>query len=244
MIRYVLFAWLFIFAAILAPAFAQAQIFRRGGCFNGHCAPVHHSKEIVREVIQAPDTIQTFVFNNISPPGDLAPRGQTVYGVSRALEYNSPNSALYLDNTRRALEVASEFTSAARGLDGEILQAASIDARGRAVEAAFRALSTETLQSRSTSYRVTLKNGLPVIDELPQEPAPGRLALTAGTGCAKCHTGDGEGAKKFSLDRPLTLEDFARGEAAINSGAMPPKSNLSKIEKSMEVLKLSRLVVE
>lgn len=262
MIRYVLFSWLFIFAALLAPAFAQAQIFRRGGCFNGHCAPhVVHAAPVVKEIFQAPDNLQTFIFNNIAPPGPLNPTADTVYGVSRALEWNAPNGALIHDNVRRSLDFATSATIEGRQLDSEIVRVATIDSegraageRGRAFAEAFRAFNGDPQQARGVGFEqvtLTLRNGkVEAIQRLdPQQlqqpvgdaPQP-RLALGAGVGCAKCHTGDGEGAKKFSLDGPLSLEDFARGEAAINSGAMPPKSNLSKIERSMEVLKLGRLV--
>jgi len=226
----------FVIAALgIFPPAANAQIFRRG-CNTCYAAPkvFHHAPAVVKQ----PDFLQTFVFNNISPPGDLSPRGDTVYGVSRALEYNSPNSALYLDNARRALEVSSEFTSAARGVDADILAAATVDAQGRAVEAAFRALKPD-ITARSTTTTIRLRNGIP---EFTEETPVAR----GGFSCAKCHTGDGAGAKRYSLDGPLTLEKYLQGKEAIESGSMPPKPAppLSESEKAIAVLRLGRLVEE
>ncbi|WP_145085561.1 hypothetical protein [Anatilimnocola aggregata] len=101
--------------------------------------------------------VQNFIFNKIAPAGDLAPKAPTVYGLARALEYYAPNSALYLDNARRALEVSSEFTSSAHGLDGEMLQAATIDAQGRAVEAACRAVRPDACGAQTRSLKVTVR---------------------------------------------------------------------------------------
>lgn len=233
----VVFCQMFV-TAHLAEACNRCGIFGRG-CRFVH-APVHHAPVVVKEVVQR-DVIQNLIFNNIAPIGDLAPRGDTVYGVSRALEFVAPNSALYLDNAKRSLEVSSEFTAAARGLDSEILDVERTNARGRAVEAAFRALRDETTTTRSTTTKITLRNGIPVFDEpLPAEPEP--VARGVGLTCARCHTGDGDGAKKFLMDGPLTLQQFVRAKAAVDAGDMPPKSNLTEAEKALEVLKLSRLV--
>lgn len=238
------FAELFVTAEL-----SQAQIFgRRSGCSTGHCyvPPVVHHVPVVHHepaLVKAPDLIQTFVFNNIAPPGDLSPRGTTIYGVSRALEYNSPSSALYLDNTRRALEVASEFTSAARGVDSEILAAASIDAQGRAVEAAFRALKPD-VTARSTTTTIRLRNGFPVFEEEPQAVPRGAVG---GFTCLKCHAADSGNAgalARYKLDGPLSLEQYAKGKAAIEAGTMPPKTALAPIEKDRLVLQLGKLVEE
>jgi len=224
-------------AIFLVPAVANAQLFRRGS--TGHCAPVVHAKVVHADpvIVRQQDTIQNFIFSNVANPVSLDPRGDTLYSVSRALEYNSPNSALYLDNARRALEVSSEFTGAARGIDSEILQAASIDARGRAVEAAFRALKEEPTGIGSRTTRITLKNGLPVFDEEPQP----RAAL-GGISCLKCHGPDGSAAAKFVIDDSFSEAAFSRAKAAIDDGSMPPKQALSEAEKVRELLRLSRLV--
>lgn len=225
---FVAMAFVFVFGAD-----ANAQLFRRS-CSTGHCFTPHVAPTIVR----APDNLQTFIFNNISPPLSLDPRGDTIYGVSRALEYNSPNGALYLDQARRALEVSSEFTAAARGVDSEILQAASIDAQGRAVEAAFRALRPDvTARSTSTTTRITLKNGIPVFEEEPQP-----RGAVGGISCLKCHAVGGSAAEKFVIDDTYDLKQHMKAEAAINAGTMPPKSILSEAEKAQVRLQLGKLV--
>lgn len=222
---------------------AATQVFACGRCgrFGRSChfaAPVHH---VAPAIVKAPDTIQNFIFNNIAPPGDLAPRGETVYGVARALQYNSPDSSLYLDNARRALEFAGETTVSARTIDSLTLDAAQVDARGRAVEAAFRALAPEgATVARSTTTRVTIKNGIPQFDELPANPVP--RAAFGGLTCLRCHAVDGPAAAKFVIDDTFDEDQFTRAKAAIDAGTMPPKSNLSEAEKTREVLKLGRLV--
>lgn len=221
-----------MFAANQLMACNRCGIFGRG-CRFAH-VPVHHAPAVVK----APDTIQNFVFNNIAPPGDLSPRGETVYGVARALEYNSPNSALYLDNVRRALEFAGESTVSARTIDSLTLDAAQVDARGRAVEAAFRALApADGSVTRSTTTRVTIKNGIPQIDEEPQP-----VARSGQMSCLKCHAVDGSAAKRFVIDDTFDIDQMARAKAAIESGDMPPKSNLTEAEKLRLVLQLGRLV--
>jgi hypothetical protein len=219
-VNQIVFSWFIAMAAVMIfPPLANAQLFGRRGCSTGHCfvPQVHHAPAVV----ESPDFVQTFVFNNIAPPGDLSARGDTLYGVARALEYNSPNSALYLDNAKRALEVSSEFTSAARGVDSEILQAATIDAQGRAVEAAFRALKPDvTATARSTTTTIRLRNG----------------------SCLKCHAPDGSAAERFVIDDTYDLAKHMKAEAAIESGAMPPKSNLSPAEKATIRLQLGKLV--
>lgn len=226
-----------MFAATQAYACNRCGIFGRG-CRFAH-APVHHAPAAI---VKAPDTIQNFVFNNIAPPGDLSPRGDTVYGVARALEYNTPNSALYLDNVRRALEFAGESTVSARTIDSLTLDAAQVDARGRAVEAAFRALAPDgAAVTRSTTTRVTIKNGIPQIDDLPNEqPVPRGFA--GGISCLKCHAVDGSASKRFVIDDTFDLDQMGRAKAAIESGDMPPKSNLTEAEKLRLVLQLGRLV--
>jgi hypothetical protein len=226
-----------------ASACGKCGIFGRGCRYVAptYHAPVYHAPAVVKEVVQR-DVIQNLIFNNISPIGDLSPRGDTVYGVSRALEYSAPSSALYLDNTRRLIETASEFTAAARGLDSEILEVEKTNARGRAVEAAFRALREETSTTRSTTTRITLRNGVPVFEEeVPAEPIPQPRAF-AGLNCATCHGPEGKAAKAFLMDGPLTLEQFARAKEAVESGAMPPKSNLTDAEKLSLVAKLGAQV--
>lgn len=253
MTRYVYATLLFLFVLlVIVPASfgcGRCGIFGRGCRFAApvHHAPVHHAAP----VIKAPDTIQNFVFNNIAPPGDLAPRGATVYGLSRALEYNAPNSALYLDNARRALEFAGDTTVSARTIDTLTLDAAAVDARGRAVEAAFRSLAPDSAAvTRSTTTRVTIKNGFPVIDEL--SPLPRNLKgdaehapITrhdATISCLKCHAVDGPAASKFVIDDTFDEVKFTRAKAAIDAGTMPPKTNLSEAERARELLKLGRLV--
>lgn len=216
----------------------RCGIFGRG-CRFAHAPVVHHAPAAI---VKAPDSIQNFVFNNIAPPGDLSPRGDTVYGVARALEYNSPNSALYLDNARRALEFAGETTISARTIDSLTLDAAQVDARGRAVEAAFRALAPDgAAVTRSTTTRVTIRNGLPVIDEQP-DPQPVARGLGGQISCLKCHAVDGSAAEKFVIDDTFDLNQFTRARAAIDSGDMPPKSRLTEAEKARELLRLGRLV--
>jgi hypothetical protein len=228
---------------------SSADACNRCGIFGRGCryvapvyhAPVYKAPHVVKEVVQR-DVIQNLIFNNISPIGDLSPRGDTVYGVSRALEYSAPSSALYLDNTRRLIETASEFTAAARGLDSEILDVEKTNARGRAVEAAFRALRDETETTRSSTTRITLRNGIPVFEEeVPAEPIPQPRAF-AGFNCATCHGPEGKAAKTFLMDGPLSLDDFARAKEAVESGKMPPKSNLTEAEKLSLVAKLGAQV--
>jgi len=234
-----------------ASACGRCGIFGRG-CRFAHAPVVHHAAPAI---VKAPDTIQNFVFNNISPPGDLAPRGATVYGLSRALEYNAPNSALYLDNARRALEFAGDTTVSARTIDTLTLDAAAIDARGRAVEAAFRSLAPDTATAtRSTTTKVTIRNGIPVIDELPTLPAlpaqddpppvPRDLPLRPvdNVTCMRCHGKEGVAASEFLLDGPLTLEQFAKAKDAIEAGRMPPKTNLTPAEKLSLVARFGKLV--
>jgi hypothetical protein len=235
----IFFAIVVVFCELVATAELSAcnrcGIFGRG-CRFAH-APVHHAPAAI---VKAPDTIQNFVFNNIAPPGDLSPRGETVYGVARALEYNSPNSALYLDNVRRALEFAGESTISARTIDSLTLDAAQVDARGRAVEAAFRSLAPDSSSvTRSTSTRVTIKNGIPQIDD---EPAAVPRGAIGGISCMKCHAADGSAAKRFVIDDTFDIDQMAKAKAAIESGDMPPKSNLTEAEKLRLVLQLGRLV--
>lgn len=226
-----------LFAAAELSACGRCGIFGRG-CRH---APVHHAPVFHAPIVKAPDVLQTIIFNNISPPGDLSPRGDTVYGLSRALEYNSPNSSLYLDNARRALEFAGETTVSARTIDTLTLDAASIDARGRAVEAAFRQLAPDSASvSRSSTTRVTIKNGLPQIDELPQDQPIARDI--GGNVCMKCHAVDGSASKRFVIDDTFDMEQMAKAKASIESGDMPPKSNLTEAEKLRLVLQLGRLV--
>jgi hypothetical protein len=229
--------------ANVADACGKCGIFGRGCRYSApvYHTPVYKAPHVVKEVVQR-DVIQNLIFNNIAPPGDLSPRGDTVYGVSRALEYSAPSSALYLDNTRRLIETASEFTAAARGLDADILDVEKTNARGRAVEAAFRALREETSTTRSTTTRITLRNGVPVFEEeVPPQPIPQPRAF-AGFNCATCHGPEGKAAKAFLMDGPLSLDDFARAKEAVESGTMPPKANLSESEKLSLVAKLGGLV--
>lgn len=227
-------ATVIVFVELFAASQAHAQLFGRRGCSTGHCFTPH----VAPTVVKSPDFVQTFVFNNIAPPGDLSPRGLTTYGVARALEYNSPNSALYLDNARRALEVSSEFTSAARGVDADILAAATVDAQGRAVEAAFRALKPDvTATARSTTTTIRLRNGIP---EFTDEAAP--VARGAGFSCLNCHAAGASNADKFVIDDTFTLEKWQQAEDAINAGRMPPKSALTPAEKAAVKLKLGKLV--
>jgi mono/diheme cytochrome c family protein len=239
----IVFVFFELFAiANVADACNRCGIFGRGCRYvaPAYHAPVYHAPAVVKEVVQR-DVIQNLIFNNIAPPGDLSPRGDTVYGVSRALEYSAPSSALYLDNTRRLIETASEFTAAARGLDSEILDVEKTNARGRAVEAAFRALRDETSTTRSTTTRITLRNGVPVFEEeVPAEPIQPRAF--AGFNCATCHGPEGKAAKAFLLDGPLSLDDFARAKEAVEAGTMPPKSNLTESERLSLVAKLGGLV--
>ena len=233
-------------AAILFCLLFANVAFSCGRCgrFGRSCAfhaPVHHAP-VHHAIVKAPDIIQNFVFSNIAPPGDLSPRGETVYGVSRALEYNSPNSALYLDNVRRALEFAGESTVSARTIDSLTLDAAQVDARGRAVEAAFRALApADGSVTRSSTTRVTIKNGIPQIDELPHDQPVARGDI-GGNVCMKCHAVDGSASKRFVIDDTFDLDQMAKAKLAIESGDMPPKSNLTEAEKLRLVLQLGRLV--
>jgi hypothetical protein len=95
---------LFVTANVAQPC-GKCGVFGRGCRYS---APVYHAKPYVAPVVvKAPDNISTFIFNNVADPGFLAARSDTVYGVSRALEYSAPSSALYLDNTRRLIETAS-----------------------------------------------------------------------------------------------------------------------------------------
>ena len=239
MIRYVIatFAFLFLLLVLVPASFGCGRCGRFGRACSFAHAPVHHAPV---EVVKAPDILQTIIFNNIAPPGDLSPRGDTVYGVARALEYNSPNSALYLDNVRRALEFAGESTASARTIDTLTLDAAQVDARGRAVEAAFRALApADGSVTRSTTTRVTIKNGIPQIDDLPADPAP---VARGGISCLKCHAVDGSASKRFVIDDTFDIDQMVRAKAAIESGDMPPKSALTEAEKLRLVLQLGRLV--
>lgn len=242
MIRYValFFAFCFFVLGIIPASFGCG----RCGLFGNKCrfvnhAPVHHVAPVVAK---AADFNQNIIFNNIQPPGDLAPRGTTVYGLSRALEYNAPNSALYLDNARRALEFAGDTTVSARTIDTLTLDAAAVDARGRAVEAAFRSLAPDSAAiSRSTTTRVTIRNGLPVIEDNPPLAAPLPRNF-GGLTCLKCHAVDGSAAAKFVIDDTFDLQKFMSAEAAINDGRMPPKATLSKAEKASIRVQLGKLV--
>lgn len=221
---------------MLVPPLAHGQ--RRFGCSGGCYTPVVHHAPVVRNI----EYPQTFIFNNIAPPGDLSPRGLTTYGVSRALEYNAPSSALYLDIARRSLEVASEMGGNARGVDADILQAASIDAQGRAVEAAFRALKPDvTARSTSTTTKITLRNGIPVFEDVQPEAQAVPRDLS-GNICLKCHAVGGSAAAKFVIDDTFTFAKYQKAKAAVESGSMPPKAALTDAEKDAVVLKLGKLV--
>lgn len=218
---------------MITPTLSSAQIFRRG-CSTGHCfTPVHHAPAIVK----APDHIQTFVFNNVANPVSLDPRGDTLYGVSRALEYNSPSSALYLDIARRSLDVASEMGGNARGVDADILEAMKVEARGRAVSEAFRALREDTTTtSTSSTTRITLKNGLPVFEEAPLPRGLDSIS------CLKCHAPGASAAAKFVIDDTFDFRRYLQAKDAVESGRMPPKVALPEDEKAKVVWQLGKLV--
>lgn len=235
------------FVAMLFTFLADASACGRCGIFGRGCrfaASAHHVPHVAAKEVVQRDVIQNLIFNNIAPPGDLAPRGTTVYGLSRALEFNAPNSALYLDNARRSLEVSSEFTSAARGLDSEILDVERTNARGRAVEAAFRALREDTTETtRSTTTTIRLRNGVPVFDEQDELPPVPRAPLAVGAlTCTKCHGPEGKAFKAFPMDGPITFERYLQGKAEIEAGRMPPNAGLNETQQDHAVLQLGRLV--
>jgi mono/diheme cytochrome c family protein len=102
-------------------------------------------------------------------------------------------------------------------------------------------LREETSTTRSTTTRITLRNGVPVFEEeVPAEPIQPRAF--AGFNCATCHGPEGKAAKAFLLDGPLSLDDFARAKEAVEAGTMPPKSNLTESERLSLVAKLGGLV--
>ena len=136
------------FAALLFTFLAEASACNRCGIFGRGCrfashAPVHHVPHVEKAVVRE-SAVQNFIFNNIAPTGDLAPRGDTIYGLSRALDYNAPSSALYQDNLRRLIDLGTELTVSSRDLDSNLTRALEIDAKGRAIEAGFRALASDT----------------------------------------------------------------------------------------------------
>lgn len=188
-----------------SPAFCcgKCGIFGRGCRFASH-APVHHVPHVEKAVVREA-SVQNFVFNNIAPAGDLAPRGDTIYGLSRALDYNAPSSALYQDNLRRLIDLGTELTVSSRDLDSNLTRALEIDAKGRAIEAGFRALASDTTtETRSRSVKVTIReDGTPDITHLdepqgvPREAPPSEVLgqggrrepanVFWGLGCIQCH---------------------------------------------------------
>lgn len=246
------------FVALLFTLLADASACNRCGIFGRGCrfashvqhhAPAH-VPHVEKEIAVQDRAVQNFIFNNIAPLGDLSPRGDTSYGVSRAFEYNAPSSSLYQDNLRRLLDLGSELTVSSREIDGNLSRVLETDAKGRAFEAGMRALrvdSTEVASSRSV--KVTIReDGTPDVthfDEPQGAPRARDGAFTLGAlSCLKCHNKPaGEAPKGIVIDGgPINLDQFERFKTAVDSGSMPPKANLGDSARAVEVLKLSRLV--
>lgn len=239
-----------IFAAeMFAANQAQAQLFgRRGNCSTGYCAPhVHHAAPVVKER----DFIQQIFF--AAPAGYIAPVGETTYGLARALDLIAPDANAFLNNSNNHITAASVSTSAARQVSSDVLAVESLNAQERQINAkargivdAARALSGDFAIDQPRSLVLTMRNGVyesvrEIKPDVPADPAPvprnfGQLT------CLKCHAPEGSAATKFVIDETFDEARYDKARAAIESGAMPPKANLSEAEKSRELLKLGRLV--
>lgn len=243
-----IFIAILAFAAIFPPC-ANAQLFgRRSSCSTGYCAPhVHHTAPAVKQR----DFIQQIFF--AAPAGYIAPVGESVYGLSRALDLNAPDANAFLNNSNNHITAASVSTSAARQVSADTLAVESLNAQERQIVAKargaadlVRAFANEPSGDQPRSLLLTMRNGQyeSVREIAPTLPAQDTVVprnfgqLT----CLKCHSPEGSAATKFVIDEAFDEARFAKASAAIASGAMPPKSNLSEAEKARELLRLSRLV--
>lgn len=243
MIRYVYAAWLFIAVVLVAPLFANAQLFRRGSCNTGHCAPVHHVSAVKQR-----DFIQQIFF--AAPAGYIAPVGETNYGLSRALDLIAPDPNAFLNNSNQHIAAASSSSAAARQVSADVLAVEQtnaierqITAKARGIVDAARALAGDVPVDQPRSLVLTMRNGVyeSAREIRPDEPA----ARNVGVGeisCMKCHAAGGSASDKFVIDDTFDEIKMARAKTAIESGSMPPKKNLSEAEKLREVLRLGRLV--
>lgn len=258
MLRFVAFIVLMAFASTALPC-------NRCGRFGNSCSfrAVHHvphAPYVAPAIVKSPDFIQNIQFFHVAPVGDISPRADTVFGTSRTISYNAPNSALYLDQNRRSQESISEGTAAARGLDSEFYALAGVIEEGQAAESrargfaeAFRAFQGEPRARGIGLEQVTisLKNGkvesIQRVDPLAnptlpaQDPAPVPRSF-GGLTCLKCHAPEGSAATKFVIDETFDEAKFAKAKLRIDDGSMPPKGNLTEAEKARELLRLSRLV--
>jgi len=255
MIRYVSLFFAFCFFVLtLVPASFGCN---RCGLFGNKCrfAPVvHHAAPVVAKT---PDFNQNIIFNNIAPPIDLAPRGETVYGLSRALSYNAPNSALYHDNVRRALEFSGEATGLAKALDSEFYGlAATIEdgeaaaTRARGFAEAFRAFQGEP-KARGVGFEqvtISMKNGkvesIQRVDPLAnsdQVATPRGIGggLFATLGCTTCHSGD-KPKGDLDLSGLVSNEKFQlslqRAADPNENNRMPPKEKPRLPARKLQLL--------
>lgn len=232
------------FTALLFTFLAEASACNRCGIFGRGCrfAPAHHVPHVEKVAVQE-RAVQNFIFNNIAPVGDLAPRGTTIYGLSRALDYTAPTSALYQDNLRRLIDLGTELTVSSRDIDSNLTRALEIDAKGRAIEAGFRALASDTsTETRSRSVKVTIReDGTPDITHLdepqgiPREAPPSEVLGQAGRrepanvfwglGCVQCHgSKDPKGGVTLSgvVGDDLFKRAALRATATEDEKLMPP----------------------
>lgn len=250
------------FAALLLTFVVDASACNRCGLFGRHCRFAHHHDAptyVEPEARAAAPTTSNFVFNNISPPGDLSARGTTVYGLSGQLDYTAPSGALIHDNVRRALEFALQGTTEGKSLDESLAEVAKINATGRAIAEGARALrgtETSTVATSTRSIRVTIReDGTPEIvpldapagiPEQAEPPTPRAGVGTVGLNCKGCHGPGAKNAKALTAFKmPAGGLSEAQGlaaKAAIEGGRMPPGQVLSDDDKGRLVLKIGKLI--
>jgi mono/diheme cytochrome c family protein len=231
-----------------------ASACNRCGRFGSHCsyapkvyaAPVYHAPAVVK----APDYIQNIQFFNVAPVGDLSVRGDTLYGLSRALDFGAPDENLFLDQARRDSENARYSTETAREISSNKLKLTEIETRARSFTDAFRAFNADAAPRGGVDHiEFQLVNGVvksvrrvePQVVASPDGDAPIPRAF-AGFNCATCHGPEGKAAEAFLMDGPLSLDDFARAKEAVEAGTMPPKSSLTESERLSLVAKLGAQV--
>lgn len=237
-----------VFVELFATAqLSQAQIFGRRGCSSGYCAPVYHAPAVV----QQRDIIQQIFF--AAPAGYIAPVGETVIGLQRALELNAPDAKDFLNNSNNHISAASASSASARQVSSDILAVESLNAQERTIRAksqgfvdGVRALAGESTSSdQPRAVLLTLRNGVyesvrEIKPDAEQQPVP--RAAAGGISCLKCHAVDGSAAAKFVIDDTFNFAKYQKAKAAVESGAMPPKSALSDSEKDAVVWQLGKLV--
>lgn len=254
------FFMLLLIAAMMALGmvlFSAGQahaIGRRFAC-SGGCAPhvVHHAAP----VIQQRDILQNF-FIGLTPTPLDSPQGTTRYLRSFADEVPLASDKDYLNLGTLLATGAGDAMAIAKsvrpGLEAIATRNADANlalAKGEAAANLIR--SFDSSSGTAKTVVLTLRNGkVDAFQELQATPAeapqvePAPVPRTpidlSGNVCLKCHAAGAPNADKFVIDDTFTFAKYQKAKAAVESGAMPPKSALTDGEKDAVVLKLGKLV--